>query len=491
MRCTQNFKFLMVLISSTFLSLPSFGAPPEVIVPCPQENPCGKKAEEDPCIVSLELTLERTYMQNAELDAARAGLRATDEDVSQANADWRPSLSVEGAQTESLSRPIGLGVRTHGNSTGYVATLSQNVFHGGATVAQIGVAESNVFAGNAGLFITEQNTLLGAVQAHTAVVANAAILEYQKESEQFNKKFLERTQARYEVGEVSRTDVAASEAQYEGAEADVINALGTLESSKANYERQVGNPPGRLATPNIILQIPKCYEEALAIAKVRNPAITQARYALAAAEYNVDLQIAALLPTIDVNGTVGNDRRGGTGFIAPAHPKRTNIGFGATMTVPVYLQGKPSSRVRQAYQTVAQQKVLLVNTQRQVVEATRVAWENYVTAQNSLKNRIAQVKAQELAVEGAVEESNVGVKSVIDVLVEQDKLIVAQIDLVNAQQTLIVATYQVLQAMGRLTACELKLNVKYYDPDSYYNEYKDAWIQFWQGEDLRYVKDEL
>jgi len=127
--------------------------------------------------------------------------------------------------------------------------------------------------------------------------------------------------------------------------------------------------------------------------------------------------------------------------------------------------------------------------EKEVVEAARIAWANLIAARESLKGFLASVKAQEVAVEGAYEEVNVGTKTIIDVLQIEQRLINVQIDLSNAQQNLIIAGYQVLQAMGRLTARDLHLNVTYYDPDAYYNEYKEAWIQFWQGKDYRYVKD--
>lgn len=479
------FKRVILLIVSVLLCTPSFGeAPPSL-----------QKTIENQRPVSLQETLEHAYMQNADLDAARAGLRATDETLSQANAQWRPSLSVTGEQRQTLFYPIGASTRavnsrTHNSNTSYTASVTQNIYQGGATVAAIGQAESNIFAGKAGLFVTEQDTLLNAVTAHATILANEDKVQYQQRGEDFYKKSVDRSQARFEVGEGARTDVAASEASYEKARADLSQALADLESSKATYWRQVGNPPGKLAPANVILEVPKRYEEALEVATKNNPAITQARYALEAAEYNVNLQIAGLLPVVNVQGDVGNSRGGGShSFGAPHHPKRTDLAFFTTVTVPIYAQGIPNSLIRQAYQQVAQQKVNLVNVQRQVVEAVRIAWENLAAARESVKAFLAQVKAGELAVEGASEEVNVGTKTMLDVLELEQELITAQTNLADAQKNLIVTSYQVLQAMGRLMARDLKLKVKYYDPDKYYNEYKDAWIQFWQGKDLRYVKD--
>lgn len=483
----------LILLSSVFTCSCAFGAPL-----CPKKvpessPPCSKKRQEKAAPVSLQETLELTYMQNAELDAARAGLRVTDENVSIANADWRPSLSVTGRQDNNTHQPhSALGNKYHEFQTDYTATIKQNVFKGGGTVAAVDKAESEVCSQKAGLFVTEQNTLLAALQAHTAIIANQAIVQNQEDRKAFAQKRLEQAKVRYEVGEGSRTDVAITQAEFEQASAAVATALGNLEISKANYLYQVGSSPGKLRPANIMVGVPKDYTEALEVAKVRNPAITQARYALEAAEYNVNLQIAPLLPTVDVQGGVGQDVRGGTRIPFPYNSlKQTNMTFLTTVEVPIYQQGLPNARIRQAYQNVAQQKVALVNVQRQVVQATRTAWERLIVARDTVKHFLAQVAAAEVAVEGAVEEYNVGIKNIVDVFVERDKLASAQDNLANAQKALVDANYGVLQAMGRLTACDLKLNVKYYDPDAYYNEYKEAWIQFWQGEDLRYVKEEM
>ncbi|OFW93096.1 MAG: hypothetical protein A2W46_03270 [Alphaproteobacteria bacterium RIFCSPHIGHO2_12_42_13] len=438
--------------------------------------------------ISIQETMENAYMQNTALDAARAGLRATDETVSQAIGDWRPSLSVRGSEELGQTYLIGEGVRRHTSTTGYQASITQNIYKGGETDATIGQTESNVLAGRAELFNTEQSVLLKAIQAHTDILKNMAIVNYRKQNEEAYKKIQDFAQSRFEVGLGSYTDVEAAKGDYEAAKAELDRALSELDKSKAAYLRQIGTPPGNLSPGNVIVPIPAKYDQVLEIAKAHNPIVLKARYALEAAFYNVDLQMSGLLPKVNVGANVGNNRAL-VSTNTPKTTKRTDIGFSTTVDVPIYLQGIPNSKIRQAYQQVAQQKVSLVGAQREVVEAARIAWANLIAARESLKGFLASVKAQEVAVEGAYEEVNVGTKTIIDVLQIEQRLINVQIDLANAQQNLIIAGYQVLQAMGRLTARDLHLNVTYYDPDAYYNEYKEAWIQFWQGKDYRYVKD--
>lgn len=473
-------KFAFALASTALFTLPCFAATETSDV----------QAEDLATLASIQETMEKAYMQNAELDAARAGLRAKDEDVSQANAEWRPSMSVQGIQEVRQKYPIGPGGKTHGSQTQYTARIAQNVYRGGKTEATIGQQESLVLQGRADLFDTEQTTLQTAIQVHTEILKNEAIVNYRKQNEEAYRKIQEFAQARFEVGLGSRTEVEYAKGDYEEAKANLENAIRDLDIAKAAYARQIGSPPRNLAAANVIVPLPSKYEHVLEIAKAHNPNILKARYALEAAQYNVDVQIAGLLPTVDVEGTVGNNRSVNSFSSGVVNPtKATNLGFQALVNVPIYSQGIPNSQIRQAYQQVAQQKVALVGAQRAVVEAARSAWDTLIAARESLKGFLAAVKAQELAVKGAYEEVSVGTKTIIDVLQIEERLIDAQIQLATAQQTLIVAGYGVLQAMGRLTARDLRLNVKYYDPDAYYNEYKDAWIQFWQGKDLRYVKD--
>ncbi len=480
MQSAKMIRFLTLLVSSSTLVAPSFAASPL--------TPNEVKQNESP--ITIQETLERAYMQNTDLDAARAGLRATDETVSQANADWRPSLSVTGRQDLSRAVPIGPGGTTRGANTGYTAQITQNVYKGGSSEATLSQRESEVLAGKASLFSQEQQTLNTGVQTHTSITAAEDILNYRKKSEDFYRINLERARARFEVGEGTSTDVALIEGGYESAKADVAASIRDLETAKANYLRQVGTPPGKLAPANIIVCIPKAYEDALEVAKVKNPTVIQARYNLEAAQYNVKVQMAGLLPEVNVNATIGNQRDfDSSRSPQPTVRKQTNYGFGTTVAVPIYSQGIPNSQVRQAYQTVAQNKVQLVGAQRQVEEAVRTAWEALLAAREEVKARVASVKAQELAVEGAVEELNVGTKSFVDVRELEQNLIDEQVRLVQAQQTLITASYGLISTMGRLTARDLSLKVKYYDPDAYYREYQDAWIQFWEGKDLRYVKD--
>ena len=401
MQSTQMLKFFSLLLSSSILFEPCYGASP--LTPT--------EIEQNQSPITLQETLERAYMQNAALDAARAELRSTDENVSQANAAWRPSLSVTGNQNLSQTNPIGPGPNQRGSTTGYTAQIDQNVYQGGGSEANLARQEATVLAGKANLFSTEQTTLTNAVFSHTDVIAKEEILTYQKRSEEFYRINLERVRAQFEVGENTYTDVALMEGRYEDAKANVAGALRDLETAKAVYLNQIGSPPEKLAPANLIIDVPKEYEEVLEVAKIKNPSIIQAQYTLDAAQYFVRVQQSQLLPSVDLSATVGNQRNQSNTSL-PEVQKSTNFGFQTRVTVPIYPQGGSlSSLVRQAYQTVAQNKVQLVGAQRQVEQDAKSAWEALIAARENVKSRLASVKAQQLAVEGGVEEVAVGTKS--------------------------------------------------------------------------------
>jgi len=440
--------------------------------------------------VSLNETLENAYMRNAELDAARASLRATDENVAQALSGWRPSSSIAISQRQNWNRHANGGrPNSQSHSTDGTVSASQNIFAGGSTYAGTESAKNAVYAGRFALKNKEQQTLLGAVSAHLGVTTAREILAFRKASEEFLKKTWDQTQARFEVGELTRTEVAAAEGSYLGAVADRIRAEGDLQTAFATYSKTVGMPAKNLAKAKADVDLPESLEETIAHAEDNNPAMGQALHNRESAEYDVNAQIGTLLPSVDVEASIGRSRQGGTSVI-PDPSYQTSAVFTTTVTVPVYDRGSNRSKIRQAHQTVAQRKVELVAARRDTIEAATKAWEDLVAARDSVKSLKAQVKAQELAVEGVNEESKVGTKTVLDVLEQEQRLIDAQVRLVQAEQSEAVASYQVMAAIGHLTARDLELNVTYYDPEEYYDDNAGALIKFWKGKDYRYVNED-
>lgn len=437
-------------------------------------------------VTSLEDALSRTYMQNTDLDAQRAQLRQTDENVNQALDQWRPSVSVQGQQSKNWQFPTK-GRDNYSGTTGVGASVNQNIYAGGGTVAGTRKAESDVMAGRSQLVNQEQKSLFDASQAFFNVIARREIVEARKKNEEFLKKTLDQAQARYEVGEISRTDVAAAEASYAEAAAQRVQAQGDFEVANAAFYQVVGSPAGNLVMPKVLLPLPDKLQDAQSIALTKSPTISQAKHQLESSEHNVNVALAQLLPKVDVSGSSNTQRQAASFGV---DQKGTALSAQVTATVPIYSQGIPNSQARQAHQAVGQAKVQLEGARRAVKKGVTEAWESLIAARKAVEQYVASVKAQKLAVEGVTEEAIVGVKTVLDVLEQEKKYIDTQVSLIQAEQSLMVASYQVLQSMGQLTAKELGLNVNHYDPEKHYDDVKWASFQFWEGEDERYVKDD-
>ena len=437
-------------------------------------------------VTSIEDALARTYMQNTDLDAQRAQLRQTDETVNQALDQWRPSVSVQGQQSKQWNFPTQ-SRDTYSGTTGVGASVSQNIFAGGGTIAGTRKAESDVMSGRSQLLSQEQKSLFEASQAFFNVIARREIVEARKKNEEFLRKTLEQAQARYEVGEISRTDVAAAEASYAEATAQRVQAEGDFEVANATFFQVVGSPAGNLVMPKVLLPLPDTIEDAQSIAFAKSPVISQAKHQLESAEHSVNVALAQLLPKVDVSGSSNTQRTAASGGV---DQKGTALSAQVVATVPIYAQGIPNSQARQAHQAVGQAKVQLEGARRAVKKGVTEAWESLIAARKAVEQYVASVKAQKLAVEGVTEEAAVGVKTVLDILEQEKKYIDTQVSLIQAEQSLMVASYQVLQSMGQLTAKELALNVNYYDPEKHYDDVKWASFQFWEGEDERYVKDD-
>lgn len=452
-------------------------------------------------VTSLQRSLEKAYMQSSELDSNRAQLRATDEDVAVAVSRWRPSSSVEFRQTQTWQRPSGRQPTGGGGTTGRPNTRNhntafalsgrQNVFEGGGTVSRTEAAKERVFAGRFGLTNTEQTVLVNTVQAYLDVITNEAIADLRKSSEAFLNKTWEQTRVRYEVGEVTRTEVEAAKSSYLGAVAERLAADAAVETARATYNRVVGSPAGNLGKAEILVDLPDSLNEARDQAVLNNPRVHQAAHNIEAAEYDVNTQISGLLPSIDLDASISRSEFGGSGKqTRVGNNRQTDARFETVVSMPLYSQGSTRAQIRQAHQKVAQAKVDLVTAKRTSVEDATRAWEDLQSARSQVESLIAQVQSSKLAVEGVSEEASVGTKNVLDVLEQEENLVNAQIRLVQAERSLVLASYQVLVAVGRMTAQDLKLDVDLYEPEDYYDQHSGAFFKFWKGKDYRYVKDQ-
>ena len=425
---------------------------------------------------TLEEALVAAYLTNPSLEAQRASLRASDELVPQALAGYRPTLTLQS------SGAIEFQDNSFGSDTitPFVNSLSidQPIYRGGETVASVRRAEALVLTDRATLAAAEQEVLFAAATAYTDVLAAQAVLDFSEANVERLQRQLEATRDRFEVGEVTRTDVAQAEARLSGAVASRVQAAGTLLATKAEFRRVVGLEPEALERPQPLAELPPSAEAAQALAVEGNPNVVAARFAAAAAEADVAIAASELKPRVSLNGEL----------TAAEEPSATlsdqrSASIGASLTFPLYQGGRVYARVRQTKEILRQRIDELDETRRAVLDEATDAAQAFETATAQIRSITDQVRAAEIALEGARQEALVGARTTLDVLDLEQDLFQAQVDLVGAFRDQIVASYRLKAAIGRLNVRELDLPVEPYEPEVHYRRVRGKW--FGVGEPVR------
>ncbi|WP_332680596.1 TolC family outer membrane protein [Bosea sp. (in: a-proteobacteria)] len=428
---------------------------------------------------TMDSALSRAYSANPTLNAQRAAVRATNENVPQALSGYRPRINASadiGASISDSAFPAGAqgpgSPRTQSNARlaprGAGITIDQNIFDGGKTRSSVSQAESQVLGARAALLNTEQNVLLDAATSYMNVLRDTAILNLNRNNVEVLEEQLRQTRDRFQVGEVTRTDVAQAEARLSQAQSQAILAESNLKTSIARFRQNVGTEPRKLAPGRPVENLlPKSLPAALNIALAGHPAIIAALHGVDAAELQVKVTEADLYPVLGVRGTVA--QRYDTQFFGD---NRTTASAVATLTIPIYEGGQIYSRTRQAKETAGQRRIE-VDTSRDSVRAAVVsAWGGLEAAKAQIVAAQAQVQAAETALAGVREEAKVGQRTTLDVLNAQQELVIARSTLVTAQRDRVVASYSVLSASGKLSAQTLRLKTEPYDARKHYDQVK-------------------
>jgi TolC family type I secretion outer membrane protein len=424
----------------------------------------------------LNAALAQTYIGNPTLDAARAQLRATDEGVPQALSGWRPTVTgqvsagPEWFHNGNKLTPQEAAVtdrNTQFYPRTYSLTVTQPIFSGFGTVSSTKAAENRVRAGRAQLLDTEQQVLLQAVQAYMNVVTDQSILDLNINNQKVLEAQLQATNDRFQAGEVTKTDVAQAQSSLAGAVAGVTQAQGTLQNAKSVYRQVVGSEPVSLAMPNVPVNLPTKFEDAVTMSQ-QQPQVIAAQYIEQASHDDIDTQFSEMLPSVSLQGSITHNDDNGD------KDQSSNDGtILGVLSVPLYQAGAPDSRVRQAKQVYQQARKQLDEARRSAEQQVVSAWQALVTAQAQIKSFEEQVRANDVALEGVRQEQTVGARTVLDVLDAEQAVLNSRVDLVTAQSNLVIARYELLSAVGRLNAKDLALNVQLYDPTQHYNQVRN------------------
>jgi outer membrane protein len=419
---------------------------------------------------SIAAALSSSYMGSPTLNAERARQRATDEAVPQALSGWRPTVSANGDagvawNDSSITKP------TQTFPAGVAVTLTQPIFRGFQTVSGTAQAEALVSAGRENLLAVEQQVLLSAATAYMNVIRDRNVLQLRQKNVEVLTEQLKASQARFEVGEITRTDVAQSQASLALSRSALAAAEANLASSVANYVRVIGYAPGTLRFPQISPLTPKSLDSALAMAERINPNILAAAFNEEAARHNIDLVQGGLLPQLSFNAQYTFN-----------HQPMTAIDWSDQATlfgqvqIPIYEGGLIYSEVRQAKQTASQRRLQVVDVRRQVREQVSDAWNLLKAAEAVIVSSKTQVEANRLALEGVRQEALVGSRTTLDVLDAEQTFVDSQVLLATAERDRIVSAYQLIAAIGHMTARDLKLNVIHYDVEQNYLDVRRKWI---------------
>jgi outer membrane protein len=357
--------------------------------------------------------------------------------------------------------------------------VTETIYRGGRTTAQTRQAEAQIEAERAQLQLTEEQVMLNVATAYLNLVQAQSVLRLSINNEQVLQRQLDAVNDRFRVGEVTRTDVAQAQSRLSAAHADRTQSEGNLRTARAAYVQSVGHLPDQVDYPTGLPALPASLQEAQTLATAQNPAIANAQSTYQAALEGIDLIAGELLPTVSVQGAAQR-------LINFDGPSTLENVAQATLqvSVPIYQQGQEYARLRAQKQTAGQTRSALDQSRRDVEDSIATAWEALTTGTARRASYNDQIKAAAVALEGVQRENQVGSRTVLDVLNAEQELLQAQVNEVQAHHDEILASYQLLNATGQLTAHYLSLPVDLYDPAAHYEEVHDKWIGFGDRPDL-------
>jgi outer membrane protein len=425
---------------------------------------------------TLPGALVHAYQNNPQLNSERARQRATDENVPQALAGYRPQVAATASAGLIAVRNLIPGNTVQSATLrAWTAgvTVGQTLFDGFKTANTVRKAESEVRAGREALRNMEQNVFLDVVSAYTNVYAAQSLVEAQRVSVNFLTETLTATRRRYEAGDVTPTDVAQAEARLARGQADLNTAEVALAVARATYRQVVGVPPGGL-TPGQPLDriIPGTRDQAVAIGRREHPTLVGATFDVDTAQSAIKIAEAALYPTLTVQGTLSRNVNTDTTLGTTRSDIASVIG---QSNIPIYDGGLAASQVRQAKENLAKVRIDLDRTRTQADTAVTAAWVTNEGARIGVAASEAEVRAATLALQGVQREARAGQRTTLDVLNSLQDLTAARARLIAAQRDRVVASYTLLAAVGRLDHKHLGLNTPDYDPTVHYHQVRDVW----------------
>lgn len=433
---------------------------------------------------TLQGALAKAYASNPTLTGARAGQRATDENVPIQKAGGRPAADVSASFSESILKPT-ISFTSPQRTVNAQAQLSVPIYSGGAVRNGVKAAKVRVEAGQANLRGTEASIFSQVVAAYMDVIRDSAIVSLNQANVKVLEVNLQATNDRFEVGDLTRTDVAQSQSRLALAQADLQTVQSNLITSRENYIALVGEAPDMLEPPPVLPGLPATPDLAVQVALVDNPDIAAAKKVREAASYDVRVAKSANLPTLSGftqagytnylntldNGTVG----GGSQINKQAQA-------GVQLSIPLYQGGRPAAQVRQRQAQESQAIEQEIQVERGVIAQARAAYASWQASLKAIESNEKAVEAASLSLEGVRAENSVGSRTILDILNAEQEALNARVQLVSARRNAYVAGFSLLAAMGHAEADDLGLaSGTLYDPMVNYDRVKGKWFDWDYG----------
>ncbi len=431
---------------------------------------------------TLQDALAKAYENNPTLTAARAGQRANDENVPIQKSGGLPNIGVGVDFQENLVLP-GNSFFSPKRFVSVGGQVSVPIYQGGAVRNAVKAAKFRVESGQANLRATEASIFAQTVGAYMDVIRDQAIVQFNQKNVSVLRTNLQATSDRFEIGDLTRTDVAQSQARLALAEGNLQTAAANLIASRESYTRLVGDAPVDLEQPPQLPNLPTSPDEAVAIALTSNPDIEAANQLVSASRADIGVARAGRLPKLSATSAAGYNNN--LNSIPPANTTSENVTTsaraGLSLTIPIFQGGRPSAQVRQAQSRTSQAIEKYVEVERSVIAQTRGAYAAWQANERIIAATQQAVNANGLSLEGVRAENSVGTRSILDILNAEQEYLNTQVQLVSAQRNSYVAAFSVLAAMGKAEARDLGIEGgALYDPEVNYNRVKG---QIWDWAD--------
>ena len=429
---------------------------------------------------TLREALLKAYQTSPQLAGARAGVRAIDENVTIARSRGLPDLGATGGFNQSIqnsqNNQIGSGGGASIGQPNRAASANLNltvpIYQGGAVRNSIRAADQRVLSGRENLRDTEAGLFANVVAAYMDVIRDSAIVSLNQAQVNVLSVNAQATRDRFQVGDLTRTDVAQSESRLALSRGQLQSAEAQLINSKESYVRLVGSAPGMLEPPPPLPNLPISPDSAVAVAVENNPGLAAAARERDAARFDTSVARASRLPSLSLVTSGGYTNFLGSFRAAniPLPQTQTTVTAGAQVSVPLFQGGRPAAQIRQAQARESQAIENVTLTERNIVAQTRSAFANYRASNELIVSSQTAVDASALSLEGVQAENTVGNRTILDILNAQQELLQAQSNLVSARRNAYVAGFTLLASMGRADVDDLGLDGgPLYDPAANYN----------------------